>query len=297
MIGQFEPGNPPSLASSQVFALRQHTQQPDLWSIDAAQCGLINGQVYHYWFEVTDSSPTRDKSRIACTDPMAFTVDWRLLAPALPLPHIADDRDPAAVVRFQNGQLVPCDPGGETPTSALAIAAGRAAPNNRMVIYELTTAWARMNIQRDPEIGVCTFRDVIALVDEDSEGANFGDTPALQAGRSHPGELGVNALELLPLADSFVSREWGYATSNYFAPDYDPGFPEGNSSPTANADLVNLINLCHARGIRFIIDVVMAFGTRAPLENVNFSDFHLDATCGSDLSLSRRCGPVASFQQ
>lgn len=96
-------------------------------------------------------------------------------------------------------------------------------------------------------------------------------------GRSHLGELGVNALELLPLADSFVDREWGYATSNYFAPDHDLGFPKGNSSPTPNTDLVKLVNLCHDRGIRFIIDVVMAFGTRAALENVNFPDFHIDA--------------------
>ena len=36
------------------------------------------------------------------------------------------------------------------------------------------------------------------------------------------------------------------------------------------------MNACHARGIRFLIDVVMAFATRAPLENVNFADFHID---------------------
>ena len=274
VIGQFQAGNPPSLANRQVFPL---TQQADLWSIDAAQCGLIDGQVYYYWFEVSDSSPTRDGSRISCTDPTAFTVDWRLLAPKLPAPHIGDDQDPAAVVKFQNGQLVPCDPGGETFDSVRAIASGRAAPNNRIVIYELPTSWARTNIQHDPEIGVGAFRDVISLVDKNADAANFAGTPALQLGRSHLGELGVNALELLPLADSFVDREWGYATSNYFAPDHDLGFPKGNSSPTPNTDLVKLVNLCHDRGIRFIIDVVMAFGTRTALENVNFPDFHIDA--------------------
>ena len=83
VIGQFQAGNPPSLVNRQVFPL---TQKGDLWSIDATKCGLIDGQVYHYWFEVTDSSPTRDGSRISCTDPTAFTVDWRLLAPQLPAP-------------------------------------------------------------------------------------------------------------------------------------------------------------------------------------------------------------------
>ena len=98
----------------------------------------------------------------------------------------------------------------------------------------------------------------------------------MRSGRSHLQELGINALELLPVADSFVEREWGYATSNYLAPDYDLGFPIGNSSPTSNTDLIDMVNSCHALGIRFIIDVVMAFGTRAPMENVNFDEFHID---------------------
>ena len=182
IIGQFQAGNPPRLANRQEFLLTQQAAHPDLWSIDAAKCGLSDGQVYHYWFEVSDSSPTRDGSRISCTDPTAFTVDWRLLAAQLPAPHIVDDQDPAAVVKFQNGHLVPCDPGGETFEPARAIAAGRAAPNNRMVIYELFISWAWTNIQHDPEVGVGTFCDVIALVDENAEGANFAGIPALQKG-------------------------------------------------------------------------------------------------------------------
>ena len=98
-----------------------------------------------------------------------------------------------------------------------------------------------------------------ALVDAEALGANFSGIPALSPGRSHLEELGINALELLPIADSFVEREWGYATSNYFAPDYDLGFPEGHASPTASGDLVNLVTACHEHGIRFFIDVVMAF--------------------------------------
>ena len=277
VIGVFQPGNPPTLTKRKEFPLTQQFGPADLWGIDAAQCGLTDGQVYHYWFEVSDSSPTRDGSRIRCTDPTAFTVDWRLLAPKLPPPHIADDQDPAAVVKFQNGQLVPCDPGGETVGPAPGIAANASAPNNRLVIYELPTAWARVDAQGDPQIGVGTFRDVMALLDKASEGANFAGQRALAAGQNHLVELGINALELLPLADSFVNREWGYATSNYFAPDYDLGFPAGHSSPTSNADLVRLVQLCHERGIRFIIDVVMAFGTRCPMENVNFPDFHINA--------------------
>src|SRR5262245_5500045 len=73
VIGRFAPGNPPSLANRQEFSLTQIPGKPDLWSVDAAACGLTEGNVYHYWFEVTDSSPTRDGWRILCTDPTAST--------------------------------------------------------------------------------------------------------------------------------------------------------------------------------------------------------------------------------
>lgn len=275
VIGRFAPGNPPSLANRREFNLTQDSGKPDLWSVAAAACGLTEGDVYHYWFEITDSSPTRDGRRILCTDPTALAVDWRLMAPLLPPPYKDEDQDPAAVVKFRGGKLVPCDAGGEEFAAASTVTGGK--PNNRIVIYELPTAWTRLGSTGEVGVGVGAFRDVLALVDVAAPGANFAGAPAV-GGRSHLEELGVNALELLPAADSFVEREWGYATSNYLAPDYDLGFPSGNASPTSNTDLVDLVNACHLRGIRFIIDVVMAFGTRCPMENVNFDEFHIDAS-------------------
>jgi 1,4-alpha-glucan branching enzyme len=272
VIGQFESGNPPTLTGRQQFDLEQSPDHPDLWRIDAISCGLIDGETYHYWFEVTDSSPVGAGRRILCPDPTAFTVDWRLIV----------DQRPAAVVKVENGRLVGCDPGGETFAPAQPIAPAVAPPNNRIVVYELPTSWTRINVHGDPQIGVGTFRDVRALVDESAEAMNFMDTPALRAGRSHLVDLGINALELLPPADSFVEREWGYATSNYFAPDHDLGFPVGNSSPTPHADLLTLIDVCHARSLRFIADMVMAFGTRGAMESVNFPEFHIDPRATPD---------------
>ena len=104
VLGQFQPGNPPTLANRREFELQQMPEHTDLWGISAGACGLTDGQVYHYWFEVTDSSPFRDGRRILCTDPTAFTTDWRLLADRLPAPYDANDQDPAAVVKFENGQ-------------------------------------------------------------------------------------------------------------------------------------------------------------------------------------------------
>src|SRR5215218_1102387 len=113
VIGRFEAGNPPALADRRRFPMRVVEGTRDLWAIDASACGLTEGLVYHYWFEVNDSSPSRDGSRILCTDPTASTVDWRLLAERLPEPYTTEDQDPASVVALVDGELVPCDPAGE----------------------------------------------------------------------------------------------------------------------------------------------------------------------------------------
>ena len=280
IIGEFKPGNPPILANRQEHELNPLSGHPDVFGIDAAACGLNDGTVYHYWFEVSDSNPFhKPPQRILCTDQTAFTVDWRLLAPLVASPsYSADDQHPAAVIKFSGGHLIPCDAAGEQFNSAPAIAAGKALPNNKLVIYELPTGWSKINVHGDTEVGVGTFRDVMALVDQSAEAANFAGVPALAAGQSHLEKLGINALELLPPADSHVNREWGYATKNYFASDFDLGFPDGNTSPTANTDLINLVTLCHDRSIRFFVDVVMAFSTRGSVEDTNFPDFHIFAT-------------------
>lgn len=290
VIGNFLPGNPPTLASKKVHDLEEIPGCAGLWGIGAAACGLSDQHVYHYWFEVTDSHPSRDGRRILCTDPTAFTVDWRLLADPLPPPYTGDDRAPASVVKFSSGLLVGCDAAGEEFVPVAVANPSSSAANNRLVIYELPTSWTRTNLHGDPQIGVGTFRDVAALIDPGSGPANFADVAALETGRSHIGALGVNALELLPPADSFVNREWGYATSNYFAPDFDLGLPTHNTSPTPNLDLANLVNLCHQNGIRFLADVVMAFGTRAALENINFHDFHIDPRAEPDDPDARQSG-------
>jgi hypothetical protein len=82
VIGQLQPGNPPTLQGQQQFPLTAVVGAPDLWEIAAAKCQLQNGQVYHYWFDVDDTqSSQQPPPRIRCTDPMAFAVDWRLFPP------------------------------------------------------------------------------------------------------------------------------------------------------------------------------------------------------------------------
>ncbi len=281
IIGTFQPGNPPSLAEQKVFDLTPSPDFPELWQKPAAECGLADGHVYHYWFRVRGARPGPGWDQtVACTDPCATTVDWRLLAPKAPAPFGAGDRDPAGVVRYEHGRLVPCDPGGETPDWTGDAPTAALPPNNQLVIYELPTRWSRTGPAAVPEIGVGTFRDVQALLDPGCSGANFDGVEALACGRAYLAELGVNALELLPPADSFVDREWGYATSHYFAADFDLGFPKGHTSPTASKDLVELVKTCHQHGVRFFLDAVMAFATRASWQDVNFLDFHVQPGAG-----------------
>lgn len=276
IIGRFQPGNPPSLADEHRFPLSPVQNFPDLYAVSAADCDLQDGHVYHYWFEVEDSTPGRNpRLRVRCTDPLASAIDWRLRADRLPPPFTADDRQPAAVVKFSGRRLVPCDPGGEESDFSGDPRPDSLPANNQLVIYELPTAWSRISEPDDLDIGVGTFRDVLALIDSDALGANFDDLDITQLGRSYLTDLGVNALELLPPADSFFKREWGYDTSHFLAPDSDLGFPEGFSSSTANADLARLVIACHQHKIRFFIDVVMAFARHEAYQTINVDDFYI----------------------
>lgn len=293
VIGKFNAGPPARLDSPQVIALvtsllNRGLPSADLWEVDASTCNLTDGQVYHYWFEIVNANPdVGGNITLKITDPMAYTVDWRLMSdpvPGLP-PDPRDDRSaraPAAVIRWLNGKLVPTDAeaiplsfedSADKPMASLPT-------NNRLVIYELPTAWTKAG---DPvsgtHVGVGTFRDVLALVRKSAMPANFPGVAVLAAGSSHLQDLGINALELLPPADSFADRsKWGYATSNYFAPDFDLGQPIGQDASTATSDFLNLVRGCHLHGIRFIYDAVMAFGHCDPYRHGDFLPFHVQWT-------------------
>lgn len=60
-------------------------------------------------------------------------------------------------------------------------------------------------------------------------------------------ELGVNAVELLPLAEFGGKPGWGYGTSHYLATEYAGG---------GRDQLKHLVRECHRRGIAVIVDVV-----------------------------------------
>ena len=274
VLGQVRPGNPPTLENVGRFPLSP-AGPSGLFEIEAGACGLQDDTSYHYWFEVDDSRSNLP-ARIAVTDPFATCVDWRVFPPGT-----ADNTQPAAVVRhIGQGKLADADPGGETAVFEASDAPDARAPNNQLVIYELPVAWALSRSLNQPERAVATFADVTALLDERVGGANFAGLSLLDPGNAYLVELGVNALELLPPADSFFKREWGYDTAHYLAPDYELGYPEGNLSPTANRDLAALVSACHRKGIRVFIDAVMAFAHEEPYSRIDAPDFCIDDPAG-----------------
>lgn len=223
IIGQVKPGAPITLPEEHnKFLLQPVSGFPDLWEIPAAKCNLSDGQVYHYWFEVTVSHPDskRAGSRLRVTDPTAYTVDWRLRAPLVAPPFDDDDRYPPSVIKYIDGKLVAADVGGEEIDSPSAKTLDTLPMNNQLVIYELPTTWSRSAEVGGRNMGVGTFLDVTTLIDRDRESPDFSDLTVTQKGRSYLTELGVNALELLPPADSTYNRQWGYGTTNYLAPDF-----------------------------------------------------------------------------
>jgi len=265
VLGKLIPGNPPTFSQVSKTALAPAVH-PGLWELEAATLNMSDG-VYHYWFEVDDTSPD-GLGTLKCTDPFAYTVDYRLLSE--PGYH------PASVVAISGGRLVlNCDPGGETATIGNPPDLDSLSANNNLVIYELPASWSRAGVEGadSEERDVGTFSDVIALFNDRLAGANFSDLPEVST-RALLSELGINALELLPPADTKARREWGYATAHYFASDYDLGFPQGNQSPTATSDLVKLVQLCHSNGVRFFVDIVMAFG-HDPYARIAFDAFHM----------------------
>jgi 1,4-alpha-glucan branching enzyme len=240
--------HPPSLyigqpnQTYQELPLQQSPDFPELWEIPALSCNLIEGQVYHYWFKIHSTNPYEPQQTLYCTDPIAYTIDRQILSPT---------QDPASVILYRAGLLTPCDPQGQTFSPPIS---APLPPNPRLVLYELPVRWTK-----GTTLGIGTFRDARSL---------------LLPPASHLPTLGINALELLPPADSEDQSQWGYGTANFFAADFDLGHSE--SKTAATTDLLDLINQCRQQGIRFFLDMVMAFARKNSLRHINFSDFFIE---------------------
>lgn len=269
VVVRVSDGAPLALTPVDVPDLSRVSGFDDLWELPVSRSKLVDG-TYHYWFEVSVPQGHGGVQRVRITDPLATFVDWRVLAP----PAAGFEGFPAGVVRLQRGLLVTPDAAGMA-SAAPEQGLHQLKPNTHLVLYELPAAWTRQADAGGRVTGVGSFRDVTAMIDEKTAGDSFSDFELTRTGQAYLAELGVTGLELLPPADSYYNRQWGYGTTNFAAPDFELGFPRSYSFPVPNRDLESLVRACHAKGIRFFADVVMAFSKNNPYLAAAPDDFFI----------------------
>jgi maltooligosyltrehalose trehalohydrolase len=99
-----------------------------------------------------------------------------------------------------------------------------------------------------------------------------GTFSALEERLDYLRDLGINAIELMPIADFPGRRNWGYDGVLLFAPESSYGRPD---------DLKRLVDAAHARGLSVILDVVYNHfgpdGNYLPIYAPIFTDTHQTA--------------------
>ncbi len=113
--------------------------------------------------------------------------------------------------------------------------------NEELVIYELFVGGFSGGEKDKKERG--RFQDVIEKLD-------------------YLCELGINAVELMPIQEYPGDNNWGYNPRHYFAIE---------SSYGSSSNLKELIDECHGRGIRVFMDFIFNHSdTEAPLTKINY---------------------------
>ena len=292
ILGKYDDSQPNDLKFKELVneALSPATDVTGLWEISCEDVnkelrGQGRGQsgVFIYWFKVQDTSPNAN-GLMHVTDPLAYALDYRVV-------HQPGDQ-PASVtwIDVDKNRLLPCDHQGIGPVPDSPAPPDALPRNEQLVIYEIPTSFSRGSTGNDSpdgdkskETDIGTFRDVASLFKDPTDGTSpaagkVGGVPYLTA-------LGINALELTPPADAKPPQrsppdhtgsrqEWGYATAHYFAPDYQLGYSDKDKKSTAVEDLSSLVQTCHKQGVRFISDVVLAFG-HDPYKHIAFRQFHI----------------------
>ena len=168
-----------------------------------------------WWTTIPNPGPTRygfyvamdEQSHVWVGDPYAYEVHWGNTGPWAYLP------DATVLARRQ--------------TFPWTDAAWKTPPLRDLVIYELGVRdFGGKWVANQPRYG--TFHDVVERLD-------------------YLAELGINAIELMPIQQFPGESSWGYNPVFYFAPARAYGSPD---------DLMQLIDACHGRGIAVILDVV-----------------------------------------
>lgn len=138
-------------------------------------------------------------------------------------------------------------------------------PNDQLVIYEMHVGDFTGGPGDEGE-SKGTFKDVTRKLD-------------------YLKELGINAIEIMPVNEFPGERSWGYNPYSLFAVE---------SSYGSATDFAELVDQCHARGIRVIMDVVFNhMHEEAPITKIDYTYwFHKENPHPPD----QRYGPDLNFE-
>lgn len=114
-------------------------------------------------------------------------------------------------------------------------------PVSVMVPGEAAFEWTDDNFERPDQENLLTYEILVRDFTEDRTFKAIEDT------LDYLENLGVTAIELMPVNEFNGNDSWGYNPTFYFAVDKAYGTKE---------DLKSLVNACHERGIAVILDVV-----------------------------------------
>lgn len=92
-----------------------------------------------------------------------------------------------------------------------------------------------------------------------------GTYASMESKLSHLSEIGVTAIEIMPVAQFYGTRNWGYDGVYLYSPHYSYGSPE---------DLMHLVDAIHSQGMSAVLDVV--YNHSGPVGNHldKFAPFH-----------------------
>lgn len=138
--------------------------------------------------------------------------------------------------------------------------------NHELVIYELLVSDFFYSKDETHKLG--QYQDVIEKLD-------------------YLKDLGINAIELLPVNEAPGDYNWGYIPSYFFAPQPNYGSTE---------DLKQLIDECHARGIRVILDQLYNHSSdESPLFHIDRNYWYYSGRHHPDADPGDHWGPEFNY--
>jgi 1,4-alpha-glucan branching enzyme len=217
---------------SSAHAMKKDPSSDKFW---LELTGLTPGQVYTYQYWVFDTTPTTNSQVLVKTaDPCSTLVLSPYDDPYIPASSFADLNTTYAYPTGQEREVTVLQT-GQTPYN-----------------------WQVTNFTKPSKDNLVVYEVLVRDFDADRNYQNLIDKI------SYFNNLGINAIEIMPVMEFEGNESWGYNTSFHMALDKFYG----------SADkLKELVDLCHQNGIAVILDIAFnhAFG-RNPMVRMWMND-------------------------